>query len=326
MGGEKSLNQHEGVFVFSENRNLTLELLGKGRELADKLRTKLAAILLGKNVKNQANQLIQHGADRVLLMDNPQLEKFQVEPYLSVLTELAVSQKPEIILIGSTRNGKELASRLAAGLETGCVPDCTELNIENGRLVAKRIVYGGNAVATITFKTKPEIATVPLRVFEKIEPEERRGEIVEVDVKLEEPKIEVVEVKEIEAGKVGLEEADIIVSGGRGVKNKEDFKMFSELAETLSGQVGNSRPIAEDRKWFTDWIGLSGRKVRPSLYVACGISGMIQHVAGIRDSRVIVAVNKDPEAPIFDVADYIVIGDLYEIVPALTSELKKTLK
>ncbi|MEA2089609.1 MAG: electron transfer flavoprotein subunit alpha/FixB family protein [Thermoproteota archaeon] len=315
------------VWVFSENRNLMLELLGKGRQLADKLQTKLTAILLGKNAKNQAQQLIQHGADKILLMDNPKLEKFRLEPYLSVLTELAARRKPEIILIGSTCNGKELASRLAVRLETGCVPDCTELNInENGQLTMKRIVYGGNAVAKMMCKTKPEIVTVPPRVFEKLEPKEKTGEITEVDVKIEEPKTEIVETKEVEARKVALEEANVIISGGRGVKNKEDFEMFNQLAETLRGQIGNSRPIAEDRRWFTDWIGLSGRKVTPSLYVACGISGMIQHVAGIRDSQVIVAVNKDPEAPIFEVADYIVVGDLYDIIPALTSELKKILK
>jgi electron transfer flavoprotein alpha subunit len=304
-----------------------LELLGKGRELADKLQTKLATVLLGKKVKDQAQHLIQYGADKIFLMENPEVGGFRLEHYLSVLAELADRWKPEIILIGSTCDGKELASRLAVRLETGCVPDCTELNItENGQPRVKRIVYGGNAVAEMAFKTRPAIVTVPSRVFEKLDEKERTGEIIQVDVKLEEPKTEIVETREVEAGKVGLEEADIIISGGRGLKNKEDFKMFNELAETVRGQVGNSRPIAEDRRWFTDWIGLSGRKVKPSLYMACGISGMIQHVAGIRDSKVIVAINKDSEAPIFEVADYIVVGDLYKIIPALTSELKKTLK
>ncbi|MCK4320766.1 electron transfer flavoprotein subunit alpha/FixB family protein, partial [Candidatus Bathyarchaeota archaeon] len=195
-----------------------------------------------------------------------------------------------------------------------------------GRLIMSRMVYGGNAIATEVCRVKPQIATVPPRVFEKLELKERKGEVVEADVELEEPRTEVVETREIEAAKVKVEEAKVIVSGGRGVEKKEDFEILEELAEILGGQVGNSRPLAEDRKWFTEWIGLSGHKVRPSLYVACGISGVIQHVAGIRDSQVIVAINKDAEAPIFEVADYVVVGDLYEVVPALSGALRKLLK
>ncbi|UCF58293.1 MAG: electron transfer flavoprotein subunit alpha/FixB family protein, partial [Candidatus Bathyarchaeota archaeon] len=248
-------------------------------------------------------------------------------PYTSALFQLVQQHKPEILLIGSTRRGKEMASRLATKLETGCVPDCTELSIDdNGRLVMSRMVYGGNAMATEVCRVKPQIATVPPRVFEKLELKERKGEIIEAHVELEAPRTDVVETKEIEVAKVKVEEAKVIVSGGRGVKNREDFRILEELAEILGGQVGNSRPLAEDRKWFTEWIGLSGHKVRPLLYVACGISGVIQHVAGIRDSQVIVAINKDAEAPVFEIADYAVVGDLYEVVPALSGALRKLLK
>ncbi|MDH5663699.1 MAG: electron transfer flavoprotein subunit alpha/FixB family protein, partial [Candidatus Bathyarchaeota archaeon] len=197
---------------------------------------------------------------------------------------------------------------------------------ENKRLLMGRMVYGGNAVATHFSRAKPQIATVPPRAFEKLEYKERKGEIIKVDVELEQPRTEVVEVKEIEAAKVKIEEAKVVVAGGRGVEKKEDFKILDELAEVLGGQVAYTRPLCEDRKWFTDWVGLSGNKIKPALYIGCGISGVIQHVAGIRDSQIIVAINKDPEAPIFEVADYMIEGDLYEIVPALSAALKKLLK
>jgi electron transfer flavoprotein alpha subunit len=321
------MGQPKGVWVFSENKNLTLELLGKGNELADKLQTELVAILLGQNVENQANELIGFGADKVYMVEDSQFKNLRAEPYVGALTSLAKQYEPDILLIGSTKRGKEVASRVATRLETGCVPDCTHLSIdENNRLLMGRMVYGGNAVATHFSRAKPQIATVPPRAFEKLEYKERKGEIIKVDVELEQPRTEVVEVKEIEAAKVKIEEAKVVVAGGRGVEKKEDFKILDELAEVLGGQVAYTRPLCEDRKWFTDWVGLSGNKIKPALYIGCGISGVIQHVAGIRDSQIIVAINKDPEAPIFEVADYMIEGDLYEIVPALSAALKKLLK
>ncbi len=321
------MGEPKGVWVFSENKDLTLELLGKGNELADKLQTELVAILLGQNVENQVNELIGFGADKVYMVEDSQFKNLRAEPYVSALTSLAKQYEPDILLIGSTKRGKEVASRVATRLETGCVPDCTHLSIdENKRLLMGRMVYGGNAVATHFSRAKPQIATVPPRAFEKLEYKERKGEIIKVDVELEQPRTEVVEVKEIEAAKVKIEEAKVVVAGGRGVEKKEDFKILDELAEVLGGQVAYTRPLCEDRKWFTDWVGLSGNKIKPALYIGCGISGVIQHVAGIRDSQIIVAINKDPEAPIFEVADYMIEGDLYEIVPALSAALKKLLK
>jgi electron transfer flavoprotein alpha subunit len=321
------MNENRGVWVFSEKYDLALEILGKAREIADKLQAELSAVLIGHNVQDKAMEMIRCGADKIYLADDQALESFQAEGYLSVLYHLAASFKPEIMMIGSTKNGKPLAARLATRLGVGCVPDCTRLSLdEQKRLVGERMTYGGNAIAKLTFKTKPQIATVPARAFEKPEPKDRNGQLVKVDVKIEEPKTEIVETKSLETSNVRIEDAEVIVSVGRGLEKKEDKALLEKLAAVLSGQVGSSRPLAEDRKWFSEWIGLSGHKVKPKLYIACGISGVIQHVAGIRDSKVIVAINKDPEAPIFEVADFGVVGDLYEVLPALTEAIKKQLQ
>ena len=321
------MSEGKGVWVFSDVYDLTLEMLGKGRELADKLQTDLSAIMIGSTVQEKANELVKYGADKVYLVENPALVSVQIEPYLSVLSNLVANYKPEIMLIGSTKNGKPLAARLASRLEVGCVPDCTRLNIdEQGRLVGERITYGGNAVARIALTMKPQIATVPARAFEKPQPKERNGQLVKLDVKADMPKTEIVETKPLETSSVKIEDAEVIVSCGRGLQKKEDKVLLDELSVVLHGQVGSSRPLAEDRKWFSEWVGLSGHKVKPKLYIACGISGVIQHVAGIRDSKVIVAINKDEQAPIFEVADYGVVGDLYQILPALKEAIKKQLQ
>lgn len=318
----------KGVWVYSEDIDLALELLGKGRELADKMHVPLTAVLLGSNVQGNGQQLIRHGANKVLVVDKPELKELRAEPYLSALSTLAEQHNPDIILIGSTRTGKELAARLATRLETGCVPDSAKLSLnDQGNLVAERIVYGGNAVAKITFHAKPQIVTVPRRTFEKPAPvADRSGEVVSVDVPLEEARTEVVEVKQIEASQVKIEEARAVICGGRGVEKKDDFKMLNDLAQSVGGQVGNTRPLAEDRKWFSEWVGLSGHKIKPALYVGCGVSGVIQHVAGIRDSQIIVVINKDAEAPLCEVADYVVVDNLYEIVPAVVEAVKRQLK
>ena len=321
------MSEHKGIWVFSEAYDLTLEMLGKGRELADTLQTELAAIVIGNNMQEKANELVKYGADEVYLIDNPALERFQAEAYLGIIQNLAANYHPEILLIGSTRNGKPLAARLATRLDAGCVPDCTRLSVdEKRRLIGERITYGGNAIAKVTFKSTPQIATVPSRAFEKPEKKDRNGQVVKLDFKIEQPKTEVMERKPLEISSVRIEEAQYIVSGGRGLEKKDDIVLLEDLAKVLGGQVGCSRPLVEDRKWFTDWIGLSGHKVKPKLYIACGVSGVIQHVAGIRDSKIIVAINKDAEAPIFEVADYGVVGDLYQVVPALKDALKKMLQ
>jgi electron transfer flavoprotein alpha subunit len=321
------MSENKGVWVFSEKPDLFLEILGKARELADRLQAELAAVLIGSNIQEKAGELIRYGADKVYLIDSPTFERFQAEAYLSVLHNLALNYRPEIILIGSTKNGKPIAARLATRLNVGCIPDCARLNVDDQkRLIGERMTYGGNATATITFRTKPQIATVPARAFEKPESKDHDGQLIRLDMKTEEPKTEVVETRPLETSSVRIEEAEVIISCGRGLEKKEDKVLLDELATVLCGQVGCSRPLAEDRKWFPEWVGLSGHKVRPKLYIACGISGVIQHVAGIRDSKVIVAINKDEQAPIFEIADYGIVGDLYEILPALREALRKQLQ
>ena len=322
------MSEHHGVWVYSENVDLMQEMLNKATELADKRQTDVGALLIGHEVKGRASELIGYGANKVILVDNSELKEFQSEKYLSVLTALVREHKPEIFLFGSTRKGRELAARLATRFETGCVPDCTNLSLdEQGRLLAERTVYGGNASSTHVFQTKPQIACVPPHTFEKPAKTEEKGEVIDANIsEFDSPKTETLEVKPIEAVAVKIEEAKLVVVGGRGVEKKEDFKLLENLCHVLGGQIGYTRPLAEDRKWFKgDWIGLSGHKIKPVLYVSCGVSGVIQHVAGIRDSQIIVAINKDPEAPIFEMADYIVVGDLYEIVPALEAAFKKLL-
>lgn len=321
------MSEYRDVWVFSENYDLMLELLTAGNPLATDRSSKLVAVLIGSEIEEKAHELIKYGADKVLVADYPKLKDFQIEKYLSILTSLTKKNKPEILLIGSTKNGKELASRLAARLETGCTPDCSIVTIdEKGQLLTKRIVYSGNAVVTATYLKKPQIATIPHRAFERLEPREREGEIMKVEVTVEEPQVELMGSNRMEVADVRIEDARIVICGGRGIEKKEDFKPLQELAQLLGGQTSNTRPLAEDRKWFTGWVGLSGKKIKPTVYIGCGISGMIQHIAGMRDSQVVVAVNKDPEAAIFEVADYIIVGNLYEIVPAIVEALKKALK
>lgn len=321
------MNESKGVWVFSEKHDLLLEILGEARELANELQTELAAVLIGNNIQEKASELMRYGADKVYVIDNPVLEHFQAERYLSVLHNLLSNYRPEIMLMGSTKNGKPLAARLATRLNVGCVPDCAKLSVDDKkRLICERITYGGSAIAKVIFKTKPQIATVPSRAFEKPEPEDHSGQLIRLEVKAEEPKTEIVETRPLETSSVRIEEAEVIISCGRGLEKKEDKVLLDELATVLCGQVGCSRPLAEDRKWFSEWVGLSGHKVKPKLYMACGISGVIQHVAGIRDSKVIVAINKDEQAPIFEIADYGIVGNLYEVLPALKEALKKQLQ
>jgi electron transfer flavoprotein alpha subunit len=320
------MKEHLSVWTYSENENLMQELLGGGKALSKTLKIKLTAILFGTDLESHAEQLVKHGADKVLTINYPSFTGTLDETCVTTLTELMATHKPEILLIGSTKRGKEFASRVAARLETGCINDCSHLEIDDeGKLKTQRVVYSGNAVVTATFRKAPQIVTVPLRTFEKPEPAERAGDIVKLDATATQPRSEVVKVNQIEQADVKIEEARMVVCGGRGIDKKEDFEPLMKLAQVLEGQVSNTRPLAEDRKWFSGWVGLSGKKIKPTVYIGCGISGMIQHVAGMRDSQIVVAINKDPEAAIFEVADYIVVGDLNDIVPAIITALKNVI-
>lgn len=317
--------QYEGVLAFSEDEKVLTELLSKGRELSEKKMAKLSCIVVGKPIEDLANRLFEFGADVVLFVRSEGVNRFDAEVYCTLLFETIKERKPEIVLIGGTKRGKELASRLATRLQTGCMADCIALDIDEqtGVLLGTRLMYAGKATAKEICKTYPQIATVPPRVFEKKIVGPRKGDVVEVTIPEVHPRVKVKEIRRKEMGAANIEDANVVVCGGRGVRSKEDFKLLEDLAMTLKGQVGCSRPMAADLGWFTEWIGLSGHKIHPTLYIGCGVSGAIQHLAGITDARIVVAINSNPDAPIFSAADYGIVGDLYQVVPALIESLKK---
>jgi electron transfer flavoprotein alpha subunit len=293
--------------------------------MADASGGSVTAVITGKGGDGDAGEYIQHGADKVILA-GADMEHFKVEEVTDILAGVARDESPDLILIASTKNGKELAPRLASYLGAGCATDCSSIYMDGGDVITERVVYSGNAVAVQKFESKPAIATVPGKVFDPLPKDEgRSGEVVNLDVKPSDYPSKILEVQKMVSEGANVEDAEIIVSCGRGFKNSDDIKLINELAETLNGTtLGCSRPIAADLKWLSEdhWIGLSGHKVKPKLYVACGISGQIQHVAGMRDSGIIVAINKDPDAPIFNSADYGIVGDLYTVLPKLTAAIK----
>jgi electron transfer flavoprotein alpha subunit len=321
--------ENKGIWVFSELSSLTNELLSKGRMLADQLGTELTAIAIGK--EGESKGYIERGADKVLEINDPSLASFQVDSYTDILTAVANDYKPDILLIGATRNGLELAPRLAERLKTGCVTEASrlEFDAEKHFLLMDRVTFGGNIVETQISRTKPQIATITKGLFSAAQRDPNRsGEIMKIDSKHKPPTTKVIETKPKGGNGVRLADAAVIVSFGRGVRKKEDMTVIEQFAQSVGGVVGCSRPIAEDLGWLPEeqYIGLSGQKVSPKLYFACGISGQIQHLTGIRNSRIIVAINNDPKAPIFEFSDYNVIGDLYQIVPALTEAVKELAK
>jgi electron transfer flavoprotein alpha subunit len=317
------------VLVYSDDKKLTFELLSKGKELTRELGKKLIAVAVGKGADTLAKEYIAHGADKIFIVET-ELEHFKAEEYAGFLEKIIKETNSETILIGSNKNGKELASRLAGILNAGCIIDCINLYVKNKKLVVERVVYSGNAIAQEQFNSKPEVVTIPPKVFNPLPTDpHHKGEIIVKKFDAEKYNSKIMKIQEMKSGDVNVEEAEIIVSCGRGFKNKDDIKLVSELASALKGKtVGCSRPIAADLKWLSEdhWIGLSGHKVKPKLYIAAGISGQIQHIAGMRDSGIIVAINKDPEALIFKSADYGIVGDLYEVLPKLTNAVKEKLK
>lgn len=327
MEGRKS------IIVFAEQEDgkihpVTHELLGKGRELADKSAAELSAVLLGHRIEKEAKELIYYGADKVFLYDHPSLREFDVVRYKENIVSLVKEEKPEIFLVGATHIGRSLGPRIAAALETGLTADCVELGMdEQGSLIQIRPAFSGNIMAKIKTKTRPQMATVRYKVMEKSERDpNRRGEVIKKQVKvIENTGMRIIE--KIESKGVDITEAEVIVSGGRGLKKPEGFKLLEELAGLLSAAVGSSRPLVDDG-WISKehQVGFSGNTVKPKLYIACGISGAPQHLFGMRDADVVIAINKDPSAQIFTVSDYGIVGDLYEVLPALISELKEELQ
>lgn len=313
------------VLVYSENKNLTIEMLSKAVEIAKQQNKKVTAVIIAKSDENLAKEYISYGADQVFIAET-NLESFKAEEYADILANIIKEIGVETILIGSNKNGKELSARLGGKLNAGCVVDSNNIYVKNNKLMAERVVYSGNAIAVEQFNSKPAIVTVPPKAFDPLKKDDsRKGEIVKKKIDSEKSTSKILKVQEMKTEGINVEDAEIIVSCGRGFKNKDDIKLVQELADVLKGKtVGCSRPIAADLKWLSEdhWIGLSGHKVKPKLYIAAGISGQIQHIAGMRDSGIIVAINKDPEALIFKSADYGIVGDLYEVLPKLTDAVK----
>ena len=334
------VTQYRGIWVVAESaphghgelRRGTYELLGEGRRLADKLGVELSAVLLGDQVAGRSGDLIAHGADKVYLAEDAVLAQYRTGPYTDVLAGMINQHKPEIVLVSATPQGRDLAPRVAARLSAGLTADCTGLDIdEDDRLLVQtRPAFGGNLMATIICReARPQMATVRPGVMKALEPDpSRQGETITVPVHLDERGViaKIVEIVQQESdGAVNLQDAEVIVSGGRGLAKPENFALIRDLAEALGGAVGASRAVV-DAGWIPAYhqVGQTGRTVQPKLYIACGISGAVQHLAGMGISDVIVAINKDPSAPIFNVATYGIVGDLFEIVPALTRKLRET--
>jgi len=324
----------QGVWVFAEQRDgrlkgVAYELLSQGRKLADKLETELCAVCIGHNVEG-AEQLVAYGADKVYLADDPALADHQEDFYTGVLVDLIRKHRPEILLAGATAMGRSFIPRVASILYTGLTADCTGLDIdpESKLLLQTRPTFGGNVMATIMCHAKrPQMATVRPHVFKRSAPDEgRHGEIIKVDFDKEAvtSRTKLLDFIEDLTEKVKLDDADIIVSGGRGLGKPENFQIIKELADVLGAALGSSRPPVDDG-WipYSHQVGQTGKTVCPKLYIACGISGAVQHLAGMQTADVIVAINEDPNAPIFQVATYGIVGDLFELVPMLTDRFKK---
>ena len=327
----------KGVMTIAEQRDkdirkITYEIVSEGRRLADKLGQEQIAVLLGADIKDKAGQIAQYGSDKVIVADDPRLEKYTPDAYVEVISQIVKQYEPQILLLGASAQGKDLSARLSARLNVGMAQDCTRFDIKDGNLVAIRPIYAGKAYATVTYSDEslPQMATARPNVMSMNEPDSsRQFELIDAEFNLDDSavKMQMVDVIKDEKAKIDLTEADKIVSGGRGMKGPENFKILEELADLIGGTVGASRS-AVDAGWrpHSDQVGQTGKVVSPNLYIACGISGAIQHLAGMGTSKIIVAINKDPDAPIFKKADYGIVDDLFKIVPALTKEVKKMLE
>jgi len=331
------LSAYKGVWVFAEQRDgelnkVSLQLLGCARGLAEDLGHEVCAVLLGHEMEEAARTLVAHGADRVFVFDHESLAHFRTLSYSHLISNLIKAEKPNIVLYGATHIGRDLAPRIAQRLDVGLTADCTELTIneEDGEkyLHQTRPAFGGNVMATIVcYRTRPQMSTVRPGIMKELEPDsDRTGEIVNVEADFTglEELVKVIRVVKAAHHTASIEDAPIIVSGGRGIGGKEKFKVLQDLADVIGAEVAGSR-VAVDSGWIDKerQVGQTGKSVRPELYIACGISGSIQHRAGMQNSKIIVAIDRDEDAPIFKVAHYGIVGDLHEIVPMLTESFRK---
>ena len=341
-----NLEEYKGVYVFAQQvdnevSSIALELIGKGKDLAKDLNTTVTAVLVGSNVMGLTEILGEYGADRVIVVDDPELKEYRTEPYTHALSSVIEKYKPDVFLIGATAIGRDLGPRVCARIHTGLTADCTQLDIgdfplaptpgkepKHNQLLMTRPAFGGNTIATIACpEFRPQMATVRPGVMQKLPREAgRKAEIEEFNPGFvpNEKYVEIMEVVKAVSNVADIMDAKILVSGGRGVGSPENFKILDELAEAIGGTVSCSRAVV-DAGWKPKdlQVGQTGKTVRPHVYFAIGISGAIQHVAGMEESDIIIAINKDESAPIFDVADYGVVGDLNKIVPVLTQKIKE---
>ena len=344
-----NLEEYKGVFVYAQQvdnelSGIAFELLGKAKELAKDLNTDVTAMLLGSGIKGLADQLAEYGADKVIVVDDPELKEYRTEPYAHAVSSIINEYKPEIVLVGATAIGRDLGPRVSARVATGLTADCTVLEIgdfplnpvpgqeqKHNQLLMTRPAFGGNTIATIACPdNRPQMATVRPGVMQKIDPVQgAKAEVIEYNPGFtpNNKYVEIMEVVKEISNTVDIMDAKILVSGGRGVGSKENFQILQDLADAIGGTVSCSRAVV-DNGWMPKelQVGQTGKTVRPNVYFAIGISGAIQHAAGMEESDIIVAINKDETAPIFDIADYGVVGDLNKIVPKLTEELKKVVK
>jgi electron transfer flavoprotein alpha subunit len=308
-----------GIIVYSELEETALGLLTKGRELASELDKPLSVALLGDLAGEQTDTYFAHGATHAYIGDDPALTHFQARTYASALAQIVAHAEADIVLIGSTRRGRELAPRLAQKLSAGCVTDATSLYCREDRLVAERRALGGNTVSARAITSQQQVIAVMPKLYDAEPESSALGEVIPVSLELESSTTRVQERRSKEAGVVNLEEAEILVGVGRGLANKDDLSLIQSLVDSVGGMLGCTRPISHEDHWLPEdqMIGLSGIEASPRLYLAVGLSGQIQHTVGIMNAKVIVAINSDKNAPIFKIADYGIIGDLYQVVPKL---------
>lgn len=313
------------VLVTAPDPDHGYELLAQAGPLAKALGGKVVYAALGEQAAH-AKDFVARGADRVVTNADPKLSPYQVESYTDAYHQLVQALKPAVVLIGATVRSKDAAARLGTRLDVGVGCELMNLRLENGRLTGERVFFSGRSLATEQLLRDPQIATVPARLVDAPAADSARsGSVEPVQLALPDSRAKLVKREKKETGEVHLENAAIIVSAGRGIKKKEDLKLAADLAAAVGGQVGCTRPIAADLKWLSDahWIGLSGHEVKPKAYIGLGVSGQIQHVAGMRGSKVIVAINKDEEAPLVKISDYAIVDDLYKVVPPLIAAVKK---
>lgn len=329
------IDEYRGVWVFVEQAEgrparVSLELLGKGRDLADKLNVDLSAFLMGESVGDLAQELICFGADSVLMADHPLLKDYSTELYTDVISDQVLDKKPEVLLIGATPIGRDLAPRLSFRLNAGCTADCTGLDIdqENRLFVSTRPAFGGNVMATIICpENRPQMSTVRPGVMELPQRDEsREGRVIQIEPHLKDLsyRVEILESVKGESAAVDIQEAERIVAIGMGAGDRETCDLIKEMARRLDAEIGATR-FAVEAGWVSHdhQIGQTGKTVRPELYMACGISGAVQHTAGMSNSKLVIAINKDPQAEIFNIADYGIVGELGKVVPAIIEELKR---